>query len=164
MAEQMFMETLTRYKNRKETDRNFHNIMVLAAGPGTGKSRMNMEAVRLMVLAGRRIVERIIDETEKQIVLELLELLENGVSINVTYGNGSGIINVDKENGLYSLGRRILFEYFVGHRMSLGQFDSLLNGNLPTLKEALSIIKEYKIRYCGYKKEQVFIYVGINTR
>jgi hypothetical protein len=162
MEEQMFMETLTRYKNRKETDRNFHNIMVLAAGPGTGKSRMNMEAVRLMVLAGRRIVERITDETEKQIVLELLELLENGVSISVTYGNGSGIINVDKENGLYSLGRRILFEYFVGHRMGLDEFDTLLKGNLPTLKEALSIIKEYKIRCCGYKKEQVFIYVGID--
>ena len=46
--------------------------------------------------------------------------------------------------------------------MSLGQFDSLLNGNYPTLEEALSIIKEYKIRCCGYKKEQVFIYVGID--
>jgi len=31
MEEQMFMETLKRYKNRKEKDRNFHNIMVLAA-------------------------------------------------------------------------------------------------------------------------------------
>jgi len=162
MEEQMFMETLIRYKNREEKDRNFHNIMVLAAGPGTGKSRMNMEAVGLMVLAGRRIVKRITDESEKQIVLELVGLLETGVCINVTYGNGSGISNVDNQNGLYSLGRRILFEYFVGKRMGLEEFDTLLKGNLPTLKEALSIIKEYKIRCCDYKNEQVFIFVGID--
>lgn len=162
MAEQMFKETLQRYMNKKKTDRLLHNILVFAAGPGTGKSRMNMDAVKLMISAGNRMLDNMNDETEKQHANELLELMTDGVSISVTYGNGTSVVNADEKYGFYSLGRRILFEYFVGKRMTLKDFDTLLDGNLPTLDEALSIIREYKVRYLEYKKEEVFIYVGID--
>jgi len=114
-----------------------------------------------MKSAAKRILVVVQGEERKQ-AEELLERLNCAVSINLTYGNGSSIESVDTDDGKFSLGRRIIHQYFVGKRVILNQFDSWLEGNLPTISEALNVVKEHKQRELGDRNKLVFIYIGID--
>ncbi|GES83531.1 hypothetical protein GLOIN_2v1815824 [Rhizophagus clarus] len=99
-----------RFKFRKEEDRNFYCIPVLASGPGTGKSRFLDEVEKL-------IMSKINKSNDESIC----KGFSNMVVINTTYGNCSIPFPGDKNFGpAVSISSCILFEYFRPHSFEYG--------------------------------------------
>ncbi|CAI2196330.1 17595_t:CDS:2, partial [Funneliformis geosporum] len=87
----------------KIIDHNFHPIPFIAAGPGTGKTRVLEESLNMM----QQCAENDSDS-------DLKELVNNAVLIYVTYGNASAASLTDRNiGGEISLSLRILHQYFV---------------------------------------------------
>jgi len=110
-AEQLWNGTLNKNGVKKRyyahqnkiKDRNFHPIPFIAAGPGTGKTRVLEESLNML----KKCAENDSDS-------DLKELLNNAVLIDVTYGNGSAASATDSNiGGETSLSLRILYRYFV---------------------------------------------------
>src|SRR6266480_2583938 len=69
-----------RFENRKSTDRNLHPILLLASGPGTGKSRILQELQTLLRDQAGKYTRND----------EFLKMIKNQMyTINVTFGNGT---------------------------------------------------------------------------
>ncbi|GES83741.1 P-loop containing nucleoside triphosphate hydrolase protein [Rhizophagus clarus] len=107
-----------RFLVRRSKDKSNHPLPVLAAGPGTGKSRFLDEVERLLTLKANN------SDNE-----DIRNAFSNLVVINTTYGSESPASNSDIRDVSYnkminaqlSLAVRILFEYF-RPQTSVGEF------------------------------------------
>ena len=69
-------------------DRNLHPLPFIAAGPGTGKTRMLIESLNTLQQCAK-----------EEDNVDLRELVNNAVLINVTYGNSTAADPIDIEIG-----------------------------------------------------------------
>ncbi|RHZ46574.1 hypothetical protein Glove_613g4 [Diversispora epigaea] len=114
--------------NRK--DRNLHPIPFIAAGPGTGKTRVLEETLNLL----KQCAENDDDSNLK-------ELVNNAVLIDVTYGNGSAATETDSNiGGETSLSLRILYRYFVE-----GSFNLNFSNFVDIIKNVFSNITDFNL-------------------
>jgi len=93
-----------RFENRKSTDRNLHPILLLASGPGTGKSRILQELQTLLRDQAGKYTRND----------EFLKMIKNQMyTINVTFGNGTRATMEDSGIGSTSVAMRIIYEHFI---------------------------------------------------